>query len=610
MDIKLIVAVALALLVGAFLLLAPGKGPQGELVIAQGGANQIAVMNAGSGRLTSIPAGPVVHGVGVSPDGKVAYAASFGSNEVFALDLKARKMIAKIDVGGKAHHITVCPHGKHVFATVGETNSIAVIDTNTNTVIAQIPVEKAPSYAVLTPDEKLYVTNMGSNTVSVIDPAQMKVVATIEVGQSPDHAAVAPDGKSVYVTNKDANSVSVIDASTQQVLATVPVGKGPHGVAATEKYVYVGNRGETTLSLIDIATNRVVQTIELGTKPEHLIVAGKYLYIGSVEAKSILILDTATNRVVKKIKVGSEVHQIAVVGAPAAHDHATAPLSKPTRALTEAELTRTSKEAGIDVSVVFLNPLMEPEESEDQLHFRITLDTHAGDLMQYDLTKLAVLRTSAGVSVQSGFVWEPSSESSHHRTGILKIPATHDRVSLLTAQSLELELKDIGVPSRVFRWELTPTSERSAVSSQVLAILEQVHHEIIPAEDTPTPYGINFSTAGYETLLKHQQEMNVPMGKEASFEELDMALPCCGFQRASASDERQNCSCGHHLALYGLGKHLLSLGYTTAQVQQEINRWHHYFYPKESLRAEMERRAKLDPVIEAALKELKAKGQC
>jgi YVTN family beta-propeller protein len=457
MDIRVIVLVVVASLVGLFLLFAPTRGPQGELVIAQGAANQIALVNVNSGRLKTVAAGPVVHGVGVLPDGKSAYAASFGSNEVSVVDLKTQRTIAKVDVGGKSHHIMVCPHGKHVFVTVGETNAVAVIDTASNTVVAQLAVGEKPSYTVLTPDERLYVTNTGSNTVSIVDTAKLGVIATIAVGQSPDHAAVTPDGRFVYVTNKEANSVSVIDTSTQQVIATVPVGKEPHGVAATERYVYVGNRGETTLSVIDPATNQVVQTVELGTKSEHLTVSpdGKYLYIGSIANKSILVLDTTTQRAIKKIKVGSEVHQIAVVGVPTLHEHTAVTPSNPTRALTEADLTRTSKGAGIEVSVVLLNPLMPSEESQGLLRFKITLDTHTIDLSQFDLTKLAVLRTSEGVTVSEGFLWEPESESGHHRKGVLKVAEMGGGAPIITkeTQRLELKLKGIGTLSRVFRWE-------------------------------------------------------------------------------------------------------------------------------------------------------------
>ncbi len=458
MDIKWIVALAVALVLGVYVLVAPGRGPQAELVIAQGAANQIAVVSVSSGKLTIASAGPAVHGVGVLPDGKTAYAASFGSNEITVVDLTMKKTIAKIDVGGKAHHITVCPHGKHVFVPVGETNSVAVIDPASHTVITQIGVGSSPSYTALTPDEKLYVTNMGDNTVSVIDTTQLKVIATVDVGKSPDHIAVTPDGRFVYVTNRDDNSVSVIDPSTQRVVTTIPVGKGPHGIAATEKYVYVGNRGETTLSVIDIATSQVVRTVELGTSPEHLTASGKYLYIGSNADKSIVVLDTATNRVLKRIKVGSEVHQITVIGAPTPmeHHHASgAVTAEPTLPLEY--LTRTSTGAGIDVRVVFLTPLLQPEARQESLRFKVTLDTHSGDLMGYDLTKLVTLRTAAGALVQEGFTWEPESESSHHRSGVLELANEQDGKLLFdqNTEYIELEFKEIGIPSRVFRWEFT-----------------------------------------------------------------------------------------------------------------------------------------------------------
>lgn len=125
--------------------------------------------------------------------------------------------------------------------------------------------------------------------------------------------------------------------------------------------------------------------------------------------------------------------------------------------ISEAELERTSSGAGIEVTVTFLNPLLPPEEAEGMLVFRVALDTHFGDLMGHDLTKLAELRTSDGVIVTEGFIWEPESDTSHHRRGLLKLPATRDGVPLIGPQTqfLELELREIGVPSRIFRWELT-----------------------------------------------------------------------------------------------------------------------------------------------------------
>jgi hypothetical protein len=124
-------------------------------------------------------------------------------------------------------------------------------------------------------------------------------------------------------------------------------------------------------------------------------------------------------------------------------------------ALTEADLTRTSQAAGITVAVTFMNPLLKPEEVNGKLVFKVALDTHTVDLSQFDLTKLAVLRTSEGKVIADGFSWEPESESSHHRSGLLKLAATTEGTLLITPGTnyIELELKEIGVPSRLFKWE-------------------------------------------------------------------------------------------------------------------------------------------------------------
>lgn len=127
----------------------------------------------------------------------------------------------------------------------------------------------------------------------------------------------------------------------------------------------------------------------------------------------------------------------------------------PANKLAETDLTRTTDDANITVKVTFMNPLMKPEETAGKLLFKMALDTHSGDLMQYDLTKLAMLHTSEGLMVDKGFTWEPQSESGHHRLGLLKVNAVVDGKPVITKEtkSIELHLKDIGVPARVFKWE-------------------------------------------------------------------------------------------------------------------------------------------------------------
>ncbi len=124
-------------------------------------------------------------------------------------------------------------------------------------------------------------------------------------------------------------------------------------------------------------------------------------------------------------------------------------------ALTEADLTRTTTGAAITVAATFLNPLLKPEEVNGKLVFKLALDTHSADLMSYDLTKMAVLRNSEGLAVEQGFTWEPQEESSHHRAGLLRVDASVGGKPLITQDTkyIELELKGLGIPSRLFKWE-------------------------------------------------------------------------------------------------------------------------------------------------------------
>lgn len=321
MDIKWIIA-SLAALASVILLFAVQKTIEVEdtLIFASGGSNQISVVNPKSGRIQSIEAGPVIHGIGALPDGSKAYASSLGADEISVIDLKAKKVSGTVDIKGTSHHISVSPDGRWVYITMGSSASVAVVDTKTDLLVQTIPVGEGPTFAEFSADgTKAYVTSMKANLVSIIDTAEMVVLKEIAV-ESPDHTALSVDGMELYVTSRDANQLSIIDTTNEEVKTVVPVGKGPHGVAAVDRdgrtLIFVGNRGETTLSIVDAATQQVVNTVDLETKSEHITKSadGRFLFIGSVPDKNLLIFDVAKERVVKRINVKGEIHQVETVG--------------------------------------------------------------------------------------------------------------------------------------------------------------------------------------------------------------------------------------------------------------------------------------------------------
>jgi YVTN family beta-propeller protein len=328
MNMKILIAVVVALLLG--LLWFVGQRPQMEMgpqphamlptvAIAQGGLNQIALVNPATGEIVRIDVNPNTHGVGVLPNGSKAYAASFGADEISVVDLAQKREVAKVNIGAKSHHIEISPDGRWAYVTAAN-DTVAVIDTRTDTLAATIAVPPGPMYTVFSPDGRFaYVTSMKGGMVSVLDVEAQKVIKEIPVGKGPDHAAITPDGRFLYVTNRNDGTVSVVDTQQGSVVATIPVGKGPHGVAVVERggklLAFVGNRGETTISIIDPATNEVIETFDLGASPEHLTPSPdrKVLFIGSIPAKKLFVYDVERGKIVKAIDVGGEIHQIVVV---------------------------------------------------------------------------------------------------------------------------------------------------------------------------------------------------------------------------------------------------------------------------------------------------------
>lgn len=157
----------------------------------------------------------------------------------------------------------------------------------------------------------------------------------------------------------------------------------------------------------------------------------------------------------------------------------------------------------------------------------------------------------------------------------------------------------------------SPTRARAAYtpSPAVRALVEQVRNETVPAEGQATDYGMAFDGRSYDALVAAYPKLPVNPRWAVAYEQLDVTLPCCPTEHPVA-DETKNCGCGHHQSLYALAKQLLAQGRSTQQVQQELHRWAAYFFPKETIMAELQRRSVSDPAVAQVLTERRTKGGC
>ncbi|MBI4234343.1 MAG: hypothetical protein HY686_07880 [Chloroflexi bacterium] len=83
----------------------------------------------------------------------------------------------------------------------------------------------------------------------------------------------------------------------------------------------------------------------------------------------------------------------------------------------------------------------------------LSLDTHSGDLMSYDLPRLASLGGRSGSLIEAS-AWVRLADDSHHREGVLVFPGKGSEQWQAQEGKAELTLQGIaGVAQRSFRWE-------------------------------------------------------------------------------------------------------------------------------------------------------------
>jgi YVTN family beta-propeller protein len=122
-----------------------------------------------------IPVGQVPLGIAITPDGKYAYVADYGSNTVDVIDLASQAVVATIPVGAEPYGVAVTPNGSTVYVSSVGTSTVTPIDTATNTPGSPIALPGGGAYAeaVDPANSTLYVTGSGSATeapVSVSSP--------------------------------------------------------------------------------------------------------------------------------------------------------------------------------------------------------------------------------------------------------------------------------------------------------------------------------------------------------------------------------------------------------------------------------------------------------
>jgi hypothetical protein len=109
-------------------------------------------------------------------------------------------------------------------------------------------------------------------------------------------------------------------------------------------------------------------------------------------------------------------------------------------AATKAPAAQTSRGGGVTVSVT-------PKDvaaDAPRWQFEVVFDTHSVDL-NHDVVRSAALIDAAGRR-HAPLAWDGDPPGGHHRKGVLSFRP------LGAVDEITLQIREVGVPERVFRW--------------------------------------------------------------------------------------------------------------------------------------------------------------
>ena len=142
---------------------------------------------------TIIPTARGSEGFDVSPDSNELWTASSETGEISIVDLRAKKLSAKIDADVKgANRVKFTPDGKMAFISRLQSGDISVYDTQSHKEVKKINIGHGAAGILMDPDgTRVFIACTPDNYVAIIDLKTLEVTGHLDVGGGPDGLAWA-----------------------------------------------------------------------------------------------------------------------------------------------------------------------------------------------------------------------------------------------------------------------------------------------------------------------------------------------------------------------------------------------------------------------------------
>jgi YVTN family beta-propeller protein len=242
--------------------------------------HEVAIIDLESRKQTgTIDVSPYIapHGIQVDQNG-ILYVTCDLSRKLLVIDPNKRSILAAIDNEGTGHWIAVLPDASKAYITnKNDRLFVSVIDLKTRKIVARVPAPNGTQGVVASPDgSRVLVMDNAEPVVLVIDTKTDTVVDKVTLegntrgGYKPRYSV---DGSTIVTMTENPPLVNVLDARNLHGKQRVfPVGKDPMGFAFAPdgKTLLVANHGDGTVTVIDLKASKVTDTFKAGTGIETL----------------------------------------------------------------------------------------------------------------------------------------------------------------------------------------------------------------------------------------------------------------------------------------------------------------------------------------------------
>jgi YVTN family beta-propeller protein len=312
----------------------------GTLLVLNKSDNTVSLIDLASKKaVATIPTGVGPHEVAVSPNGKTAVIANYGTgpqpgSTLTVIDVPGKTTLKTIDLGEyRRPHGIIWLKDREVAVTAEGSKALLIVDVDTGRVLSAVPTDQNVSHMVVVSPKhhRAFVANIGSGSVTVIDLTGRKKIADIKTGPGAEGIDISPDEKEVWVTNRAANTVSVIDVPSLKVMITLESKDFPIRVkfAPGGKFVLVSNARSGDVAVFEAATRKEIRRIPMQVKaneassaasrifgsqfgqspvPVGILVATGvgHAFVANTNADIVTMIDLKTWQIVDRLTAGKE----------------------------------------------------------------------------------------------------------------------------------------------------------------------------------------------------------------------------------------------------------------------------------------------------------------